>query len=110
MNRLSITMLVMPILILLGSTASASDAEKTTTSKEQTRRLIYCAEFLTHEERESYRARMRAAGGQKVRAEIREAHREEMRDRIRKSGKDPQVCEPARYRLRLRGGQHESAE
>jgi len=110
MNRLLITMLAIPIVMLLGSTASASDEEQKATPKEQKRRLIYCADLMTHEERESYREHMRAAVSPDERAKLRKAHHKEMRDRARKSGKDPQVCEPGRYRLQYRGGKHESAE
>jgi hypothetical protein len=57
---------------------------------------------MTHEEREAYRAGMRAARTPQERAELRQAHQEEMRARARERGMDAMECEP--QRLRLRGG------
>lgn len=109
MKRIFIAMLVIPIVMLSGLSASASDDEEKATPKEQKRRLIYCADHMTHEEREAYRAGMRAAGSREERENLRQTHRKKMQDRVRESGKDPRVCEPDHYRLRYRGGKHESA-
>ena len=112
MNRLCNAMLVTTIVMLGSLTASATDKEEPTASAEQTRKLIYCADLMTHEEREAYRTRMRAAAGPQQRAELRQAHREEMRTRASEQDLDPAACEPARIRLRLRlrGGHDENAD
>lgn len=63
------------------------------------RELIYCADKMTHEEREAYRASMRAARTLEEKAALRQAHQLEMQSRPRpRGGEGP--CEP----LRLRGG------
>ena len=69
------------------------------------RELIYCADKMTHEEREAYRARMRAARTSEEKAALRQAHQQEMQARARQSGGDAEQCLPLRQRLRLRGGQ-----
>lgn len=65
------------------------------------RELIYCADQMTHEEREAYRAKMRAARTEEEKVALRQAHRQEMQTRARQGGGAAQ-CEPVR--LRLRGG------
>jgi len=65
------------------------------------RELIYCADQMTHEEREAYRAKMRAARTMEEKEALRQAHRQEMQSRAQQRGVDVQ-CEPVR--LRLRGG------
>lgn len=65
------------------------------------RELIYCADQMTHEEREAYRAKMRAARTAEEKEAARQAHRREMQERARQRGGNAQ-CEPVR--LRLRGG------
>lgn len=110
MNRLSIAILVMPIAMFCGLTVSAADAEKPEQSNEQTRKLIYCADLMTHEERDAYRERMRAAVSPQERAALREAHRKEMQDRARNRGEDLEACEPRRYRLHKGGSKYENAE
>lgn len=67
----------------------------------QPRELIYCAELMSHEEREAYRARMRAARSPEEKAAVRNAHRQEMQERVRQRGGDT-PCEP--WRRRWRGG------
>lgn len=81
---------------------SADETEKTSTPSQQSRELIYCADLMTHEERETYRASMRAARTQQERAELRQAHQETMRARARERGLDDVTCEP--LRLRQHGG------
>lgn len=66
------------------------------------RELIYCADKMTHEERDAYRARMSAARTQAEKAALRQAHQEEMQARVRSSGGDAEQCLP--LRLRERGG------
>lgn len=65
------------------------------------RELIYCADQMTHEEREVYRAKMRAARTAEEKETLRQAHRLEMQSRAQQRGGGVQ-CEPVR--LRLRGG------
>ena len=59
------------------------------------RELIYCADLMSHEEREAYRARMRAARTAEERHAIRAAHRQEMQARAVAAGQ-PLGCEPMR--------------
>lgn len=66
------------------------------------RELIYCADKMTHEERDAYRARMSAARTQAEKAALRQAHQEEMQARVHSSGGDVEQCLP--LRLRQRGG------
>lgn len=70
-------------------------------SAPEARELIYCADLMSHEEREAYRAKMRAARTAEEKTAVRQAHRQEMQERARQRGSDAQ-CEPVR--LRLRGG------
>lgn len=93
---------VLALTTLCSLPASAEDTKQPPSSTEQTRELIYCADLMTHEEREAYRARMRAARSPQEKAEIRKAHQEEMRARVRERGLDPMECEPLRQRERLR--------
>lgn len=58
------------------------------------RELIYCADLMTHEEREAYRARMQAARTAEDKAALRGAHRLDMQQRARAAGREGQ-CEPA---------------
>lgn len=69
------------------------------------RELIYCADKMTHEEREAYRARMRAARTPEEKAALRQAHQQEMQARVQLSGGDAEQCLPLRLRERQRGGQ-----
>ncbi|MCX8085890.1 MAG: hypothetical protein N3C63_03200 [Rhodocyclaceae bacterium] len=50
------------------------------------RELIYCADLMTHEEREAYRAKMRAARGPDEKARLRAEHRAEMEKRAQAHG------------------------
>lgn len=63
------------------------------------RELIYCADKMTHEEREAYRARMRTARTPEDKAALRQAHRQEMQARARQGGADAE-CLPQRQRVR----------
>lgn len=65
------------------------------------RELIYCADRMSHEEREAYRARMRATRTPEEKEALRTAHRAEMRARAAKQGA-ADACEPAG--LQWRGG------
>jgi hypothetical protein len=96
----------MVFVILCSLPVAAADKEQFSSSDVQQRELIYCADLMTHEEREAYRASMRAARTQEEKAAVRQAHQDEMRARARERGLDPIECEPqrTRERLRLRGG------
>ncbi len=63
------------------------------------RELIYCAELMSHEERQAYRARMHAARSPEERQAIRAAHHQEMQARAQAAGQ-PFGCEPMRRRWR----------
>jgi hypothetical protein len=56
------------------------------------RELIYCADRMTHEEREAYRGRMRAARTVDEKETLRAAHRTEMQARAASKG-DAGRCE-----------------
>lgn len=68
------------------------------------RELIYCADQMTHEEREAYRSKMRAARTAEEKEALRQAHRQEMQGRVQQRGGGAQ-CEPVRLRLREGRGQ-----
>jgi len=106
MNRLFTAVLWMALTILCSLPAWAEDKEQISSSANQQRELIYCADLMTHAEREAYRAQMRAARTPEEKAAVRQAHHDEMQARARERGLDPVECEPQRQRerLRLRGG------
>ena len=93
---------VLVFAILCGWPASAEDTKSSTSPTAQKRELIYCADLMTHEEREAYRASMRAARTPQERATLRQVHQNEMQARARERGLDPMECEPLRQRERLR--------
>lgn len=64
------------------------------------RELIYCADKMTHEEREAYRASMRAARTHADKAALRQAHQQQMQARARQIGGDAEQCIPPRQRQR----------
>lgn len=68
--------------ILLCATAALAQEQDAAEKRE----LIYCADLMTHEERESYRSRMRAARGPDEKARLRAEHRVEMEKRARERG------------------------
>lgn len=78
--------LLAPLLALAGL-AQAQPA-----SPPEPRELIYCADRMTHEEREAYRAKMRAARTLEEKQAIRAAHRAEMQ--ARPAGQPGVSCEP----------------
>lgn len=57
------------------------------------RELIYCADLMTHEEREAYRAKMQAARTFDEKAQIRATHQADMQARAASRGVAGQ-CEP----------------
>lgn len=78
--------------ILLGMMLSGAALAQTPNSPVEKRELIYCADRMTHEEREAYRAKMRAARTFEERQTIRAAHRAEMQARA--AGQQGVTCDP----------------
>lgn len=81
-----------------------SDGEQPQGASEK-RELIYCADLMTHEEREAYRAKMRAARTHEEKMTLRRAHQQEMQARARQRGSDAEQCIPLRQRQR--GGRNQ---
>lgn len=108
MNKLYNALFGIVIAIFCSLPVWAADKNPVSSPDEQQRELIYCADYMTHEEREAYRAQMRAARTQQEKAAVRQAHHNAMQARLKERGIDPIECEPAhqreRIRLRLRGG------
>ena len=84
--------LIPGILLLLGSLVGAGALAQTPQAPREKRELIYCADRMTHEEREAYRAKMRAAATFAEKDALRIAHRSEMQARARSQGVTD--CEP----------------
>lgn len=80
---------------------SAMAAEPQAAPPAEKRELIFCADRMTHEEREAYRAKMRAARTLEEKEALRAAHRAEMQARAAAQGGGP--CQP--YGRQWRGGQ-----
>lgn len=70
----------------------------------QARELIYCADLMSHEEREAYRARMRATRNPEEKEALRAEHRRDMQERARQAGREGQ-CETAGRQWRGGRGQ-----
>ena len=102
MKKLFRAILLLFLATLFSVSTSADETEKTSPPAQPPRELIYCADLMTHEEREAYRASMRAAQTPQERAELRQAHQDAMRARARERGLDDVACEP--LRLRQHGG------
>jgi len=68
------------------------------------RELIYCADLMSHAEREAYRQRMHAAPTREAREAARAAHRADMQERARQAGREGQ-CETAGRQWRGGRGQ-----
>ena len=107
-NRLFRALFVVTAALLYSLPGWGADKEQDSSPANQ-RELIYCADYMTHEEREAYRAQKRAARTTEERDAVRQAHQNEMNARLRERGIDPLECQPQRYRERLRlrerGGQ-----
>jgi hypothetical protein len=83
-------------LLLLALTAAAAQAVAqpvTAPANPVQRELIYCADRMSHEEREAYRAKMQAARTPEAKEALRTAHRSERQERARTAGREGQ-CEP----------------
>lgn len=102
MKKLFRAILLFSLAVFFSASASADETDKASTPAQPPRELIYCADLMTHEEREAYRASMRAARTPQERAELRQTHQEVMRARARERGLDVMACEP--LRLRQHGG------
>lgn len=61
------------------------------------RELIYCADLMTHDEREAYRTSMQAAATPKVQDALRAEHQLRMQERTRTSGR-ADACEAPLHR------------
>lgn len=84
-------------LALLGSLAGGASAQPAGTTAEG-RELIFCADRMTHEEREAYRAKMRAASTPEEKQALRAAHQAEMQARAAAQGGPPCVGGGRRWR------------
>ena len=102
MEKLYNALFAMALAVLCSLPVWAADKEQVSSPDVQQRELIYCADLMTHEEREAYRESMRAARTQEEKAAVRQAHQQEMQARARERGLDPVECEPQRVRERLR--------
>jgi hypothetical protein len=102
MKKLFSVAVLISLATFFTASTSADETEKTSTPANQPRELIYCADLMTHEERETYRASIRAGHTPQERAELRQAHQEMMRARAHERGLDDVACEP--LRLRQHGG------
>lgn len=79
-------------LLLLPTLVGAAWAQPGPATAEK-RELIYCADLMTHEERNAYRARMQATRSFEEKEKIRAAHREEMQARAASQGRAGE-CQP----------------
>lgn len=79
-------------LLLLFSLAGTALAQQPGAPVEK-RELIYCADLMTHEEREAYRARMQAARTLEEKDKIRADHQASMQARAAGQGRAG-ACEP----------------
>lgn len=83
---------ILPCLSLAILLAPFASSAQTVAPPAEPRELIYCADRMTHEEREAYRAKMRAARTLEERQAIRAAHRAEMQGRA--AGQPGITCDP----------------
>jgi hypothetical protein len=81
------------LLILLATAVPAFAQPATTPANPVQRELIYCADQMSHEEREAHRVKMQAARTPEAKEALRTAHRVEMQERTRAARREGQ-CEP----------------
>lgn len=82
------------LLLALTATAVQAIAQPATAPANPVQReLIYCADQMSHEERETYRAKMQATRSAAEKEALRTTHRSEMQERARAAGREGQ-CEP----------------
>ncbi|KAF0165942.1 MAG: hypothetical protein FD157_1118 [Rhodocyclaceae bacterium] len=92
------------LLLALTATAAQAVAQPATAPASPVRReLIYCADQMSHEEREAYRAKMQATRSAAEKEVLRNAHRRDMQERARAAGREGQ-CQPLGPRGRGQGG------
>ncbi|MBI4998042.1 MAG: hypothetical protein HZC22_14345 [Rhodocyclales bacterium] len=84
-------------LALLPGLSGLAAAQQSTPTVEP-RELIYCADRMSHEEREAYRAKMRAARTLEEKQALRAAHQAEMQARAAAQGGVPCVAGGRRWR------------
>lgn len=82
---------------VLGSLSGGASAQ-TAGAPAERRELIYCADRMSHEEREAYRAKMRAARTPEEKQALRAAHQAEMQARAAAQGGAPCVAGGRRWR------------
>ena len=82
-------------LILLTTGLSAFAQPVAAPANPVQRELIYCADQMSHEEREAYRVKMQSAKTPQDKETVRSQHRLEMQERARAAGREG-VCEPPR--------------
>ena len=85
-------MKIHPLVLLVPFLTLAGLAQSQPATPPEPRELIYCADRMTHEEREAYRAKMRATRAPEERQALRAAHRAEMQARA--AGQPGVTCEP----------------
>lgn len=85
-------MKIHPFALLVPFLALAGLVQAQPASPPEPRELIYCADRMTHEEREAYRTKMRAARTLEEKQALRAAHRAEMQARA--AGQSGVGCEP----------------
>ena len=81
------------LLALMAAAAQAAAQQAIAPANPVQRELIYCAGQMSHEEREAYRVKMKAARTPEAKEVLRTAHRIEMQERARAAGREGQ-CEP----------------
>lgn len=107
MKKLSVALCGMAMTALCALSTPPAQAQSNVeqpAAAAEPRELIYCADLMTHDEREAYRARMRAARTPQDKAALRQTHRQDMQARARERGADTSQCEPLQQRQRRRGG------
>lgn len=99
MNRIRSALLICSIYVaaLASGTVSAQSVE--TPAVEPKREIIFCADLMSHEEREAYRRRMASTTDAEQRAKLRASHQADMQARARQQGGEA-LC-----RQQGRGGQ-----
>jgi hypothetical protein len=89
--KLTPAALLVPLLALVAPVITTVIAQPSSPQPEP-RELIYCADRMTHEEREAFLAKRRAARTLDEKQAIRAAHRAEMQGRV--AGQAGITCEP----------------
>lgn len=80
--------------LLLASSLTAFAQPTVTSGGSVQRELIYCADQMSHEEREIYRMNMQAAQTPQDKEAVRSKHRRDMQERVRLAGREG-LCEPS---------------